>query len=65
MDRWRPCSQEGAGLLMPDTLASEWYEKFMDIVQRHESSTLLKRRGDSWATRQMDNCADSSCLLNM
>ena len=42
MDRWCPCSQEGAGLLMPDALASEWYGKFMDIVQRHESSPLLK-----------------------
>jgi hypothetical protein len=27
---------------MPDALASEWYGKFMDIVQRHESSTFLK-----------------------
>ena len=27
---------------MPDALASEWYGKFMDIVQHHESSTFLK-----------------------
>jgi len=27
---------------MPDALAPVWYGKFMDIVQRHESSTLLK-----------------------
>jgi hypothetical protein len=27
---------------MSDALASEWYGMFMDIVQRHESSALLK-----------------------
>jgi hypothetical protein len=27
---------------MPEALAHVWYGKFMDIVQRHESSTLLK-----------------------
>jgi hypothetical protein len=27
---------------MSDALAHVWYEKFMDIVQKHESSTLLK-----------------------
>jgi hypothetical protein len=27
---------------MPDALAPVWYGKFMDILQHHESSTLLK-----------------------
>jgi len=27
---------------MSEALAQVWYGKFMDIVQRHESSTLLK-----------------------
>jgi hypothetical protein len=42
MGRWCPCPQEGAGFLMSDALAQVWYGKFMDIVQRHESSPLLK-----------------------
>jgi hypothetical protein len=42
MDRWCTCSEEGAGLLMPDALAPVWYGKFMDILQHHESSALLK-----------------------
>src|SRR5437667_9961832 len=42
MDRRRPSEKEGARLLMPDALAPLWYGKFMDVVQRHESSALLK-----------------------
>jgi hypothetical protein len=42
VDRWCTGSEEGAGLLMSDALAQVWYGKFMDIVQRHESSTHLK-----------------------
>jgi hypothetical protein len=42
MDRRRVGSQERSWFLMPEALTSVWYEKFMDIVQRHESSALLK-----------------------
>lgn len=42
MDRRCAGSEEGAGLLMPDALTPVWYGKFMDILQRHESSALLK-----------------------
>ena len=42
MDRRCAGSEERAGFLMPDALAPVWYGKFMDIVQHHESSPLLK-----------------------
>src|ERR1700689_1105558 len=42
MDRRCAGSEEGPRFLMPDALAPVWYGKFMDIVQHHESSALLK-----------------------
>src|SRR5580658_2343824 len=42
MDRRCAGPEEGAGLLMPEALAPIWYGKFMDSLQRHESSALLK-----------------------
>jgi hypothetical protein len=42
MDRRCAGSEERAWFLMPDALAPVWYGKFMDIVQHHESSPLLK-----------------------
>jgi len=42
MDRRVAGSEEGTRFLMPGALAPVWYGKFMDIVQHHESSALLK-----------------------
>jgi len=64
MDRGCSCSQEGARFLMPDALAPVWYEKFMDILQHHESAAL-EGCSDPWAARQMDNRPHRSCLLDV
>jgi len=42
MDRRCVGPEEGTWFLMPDALAPLWYGKFMDILQHHESSALLK-----------------------
>jgi hypothetical protein len=53
---------------MSDALAPIWYGKFMDIVQHHESSTLLKDaaiRGQlgKWTTALTSRLRKNACAL--